>query len=77
MGKGSELSAGILLLDADGSYGSASPGGASSKLYYTEMHIDVFRIVHEQVELAMATTMEPLVFNALLSAADFLTDVQV
>ena len=29
-----------------------------------------------QVELAMATTMEPLVFNALLSAADFLTDVQ-
>ena len=120
--KESELSAGILLLDADGSYGSGSPGGASSKLYYTEMHIDVFRIVHEQayiiytctctsrsgwivhthmliacaaalhmaattrhrgcnptyyqVELAMATTMEPLVFNALLSAADFLTDVQ-
>ena len=67
--KGGELSAGILLLDADGSYGAASPGGTSSKLYYTEMHIDVFRIVHEQVELAMATTMEPLVFNALLSAA--------
>ena len=32
--------------------------------------------MREQVELAMATTMEPLVFNALLSAADFLTDVQ-
>ena len=44
------ISQGILLLDADGTYGSGSPGGLSSKLYYTEMHIDVFRIVHEQVE---------------------------
>lgn len=67
---------GIILLDADGYGAPASPGARSSKLYFTEMHIDVFRIVHEQVELAMATTMEELVFNVLLSAADFLVDVQ-
>ena len=60
--------------------GGRGGGGDSSfgsgKLYFTEMHIDVFRIVHEQVELALATTLEDLVFNVMLSAADFLVDVQ-
>ena len=50
--------------------------GSGGKLYFTEMHIDVFRIVHEQVELALATSLEELIFNVMLAMADFLIEVQ-
>ncbi|KAL1508239.1 hypothetical protein AB1Y20_004356 [Prymnesium parvum] len=46
------------------------------QLYFTEMHIDLFRIVNEHVELGLNTGLEVLLFNLLISVGDFLSDVQ-
>jgi len=45
-------------------------------LYLTELHMDLFTIVHEQLSVAVAARLEELLFNVLLAVADFLADVQ-
>ena len=52
------------------------PGEGAQQLWFTELHMDLFRIVHEHVELGIGTGIETVLFNVLLSSADFLVDVQ-
>ena len=51
-------------------------GEGGRKLWFTELHLDLFRIVHEHVELGIGTGIEVVLFNVLVSSADFLVDVQ-
>lgn len=51
-------------------------GEDGGELWLTELHIDLFRIVHEHVELGINTGMEVVLFNVMLASADFLVDVQ-
>ena len=60
------LTQGIITMSDDG----------GQQLWFTELHIDLFRIVHEHVELGINTGIEVVLFNVLLAAADFLVDVQ-
>ena len=59
------LTQGIIQMSEDG-----------QELWFTEMHLDLFRIVHEHVELGIGTGIEVVLFNVLLACADFLVDVQ-
>ena len=52
------------------------PDESGQQLWFTELHLDLFRIVHEHIELAIGTGLEAVVFNVLLQSADFLVDVQ-
>lgn len=61
-----ELTQGIITMSDEG----------GQQLWFTELHLDLFRIVHEHVELGIGTGIEVVLFNVLLASADFLVDVQ-
>ena len=56
--------------------GVASRRAPSQAVYFTEMHLDLFRIVNEHVELGLSTAIEVLLFNLLIGVGDFVADVQ-
>ena len=52
------------------------PGEGGQELWFTELHMDLFRIVHEHIELGIGTGIEVVLFNVIIAQADFLVDVQ-